>query len=189
MCPNLRSGKPIRYLLAPLLQYHDDKVVTMLDPGRLGLHPATASGSRPDEPAMPSLTGRQQQALETLSRLARRHAIEMQTQPGDILLFNNYALLHARAAYQDGVGGDTDQNAQNSGPRRHLVRLWLRNPAHSWSIPDSMRVLWEPAYGSSIGRFLPRRYPVVPEREYKVPKYTSGSAAWAVEDTDEDDLS
>lgn len=192
----------------------------MLDPGRLGLHPATgaASSSSSDgqqqqqgQPAMPALTGRQRRALDTLARLARRGAVRIHTRPGDVLVFNNYALLHAREAYQDGEeddgssdddkGGVEDTNhhqhvdhhrhhhheKSGGGPRRHLVRLWPRNPAHSWSIPDSMRALWEPAHGGSIGRFLPRRYPVVPEREYRVPKYTSGSAAWAVEDADEED--
>lgn len=179
--------------MAPLVQHHDDKIVTMLDPGRLGLHPSssTAPGPRPGiGPAMPALSALQRRALETMAGLAVRFAVAVKIHRGDILLVNNYALLHARASYEDedddarGGGG----GGSGGGSRRHLVRLWLRNPEHSWRVPDCMRPLWEPAYGDSAGRFLPRRYPVVPEREYKVPKYTSGSAAWAVEDPDELDL-
>lgn len=169
----------------------------MLDPGRLGLHPATASAApRPDAPAMPALSALQQRALAALAGLAAQLAVAVAVRPGDMLLVNNYALLHARAAYEDGDDGDDDvaredddnNGGDGDGRRRHLVRLWLRSPAHSWSLPEDMKALWEPAYGDCLGRFLPRRYPVVPEREYKVPKYTSGSAAWAVEDPEELEL-
>lgn len=162
-------------MTAPLMQYNDDKMITMVDPGRLGLHPATASGPRAGSDGMPELTTVQTRALETFSGLARQLAATVRIQAGDVLLVNNLALLHAREPYEDDA----------LGARRHLVRLWLRSPEHSWSIPDCMRPLWEPAYGDSVGRLLPRRYPVVPEPQYKVPKYTSGSAAWAVDDSDE----
>lgn len=186
-------------MMAPLVQRHDDKLIAMLDPGRLGLHPATATGPRLDGPGMPALSALQERALATLSRLAGELAVAVPMRAGDVLLVNNYALLHARESYKDEDEDEEDEedeedhdhdhdHVDNAKKRRHLVRLWLRNPAHSWRIPACMEALWEPAYGDSFGRFLPRRYPVVPEPKYKVPKYTSGSAAWAVEDPDEQEL-
>lgn len=54
-----------------------------------------------------------------------------------MVFINNLALLHARDPYVD----------PEQGPGRHLVRLWLRNPALAWDIPPAMRVPWEAAFG------------------------------------------
>lgn len=171
----LTAKKPVRFARIPVLAYHEGRVIISVDPGRLGLHPATA-GVRPDGGHGFDLTEEQIQALEILARVAEKHAISIAAQPGDMLFINNFAMLHKRDAYTD------------AEMRRHLVRLWLRNPELSWEIPEDMKAPWNVAYGpiEEAGSFLvPKdRYQIVPEKEYKVPKYCAGSAAWLI-DADE----
>ncbi|KAJ4387303.1 hypothetical protein N0V93_007892 [Gnomoniopsis smithogilvyi] len=166
------TAKPTRYARLPVLAFYEGRVLISVDPGRLGLHPATA-GIR-DEGC--DLNESQIKALEVLGQVAEKHSISIAAQPGDILFVNNLALLHKRDAYLD------------AETRRHLVRLWLRHPDLSWEIPEEMKAPWKVAYGpiEEAGSFLvPRdRYQIVPEKEYKVPKYSSGSAAWLI-DSDE----
>lgn len=172
-----------------------------LDPGRLGLHPTMARHFGGE--VIPRLTPVQEEALHVLSIVATEHRLRIDTQPGDMVFINNWALLHARSSYKD-----CDSEC---GPRRHLVRLWLRNSALGWNIPVGMRVQWEAAFGPDgmgdknpesgrIGKTkhgtwrgggtLQRNYPVVPAPVYKAPRYTSASAAFVIEESDEssDDL-
>lgn len=169
------TSKPARFARIPLLAYHESRVLISVDPGRLGLHPATA-GAR-DDGSDCELTEAQVQALEVLAQLAEKHAVSIAAQPGDILFINNLALLHKRDAYTD------------AETRRHLVRLWLRNPELSWEMPEEMKAPWKAAYSppGEAGYFLvPQdRYQIVPEKAYKVPKYSAGSAAWLI-DCDEE---
>lgn len=167
-------------------------MMVSLDPGRLGLHPSTARPLDIDN-TVPSLTKSQLEALSVLTEVASKHRIRIDTQPGDLVFINNWAHLHARDSYTD--------SAHETGPRRHLVRLWLRNSKLGWDVPTDMRVQWEAAFGpDGMGdsskekgnttwrgkRTTQRNYPVKPAREYKVPKYTSGSAAFVLEDSDDE---
>jgi len=166
-----------------------------LDPGRLGLQPSMVRHHGNED--VPTLTPIQVEALSLVSSIATEHCLRLDTQPGDIVFINNWAHLHARSSYKD---CDSE-----SGPRRHLVRLWLRNSTLGWDIPQSMRVQWEAAFGpDGMGDKTPengwrkseyrgsglfrRNYPVEPAPEYKVPKYTSGSAAFVMEDESDMDL-
>lgn len=164
---------PPKYFLAPLLHV-SDKVMINVDPGRLGLHPATAAvdGQSP----VPSLTQKQLAALDVLSELASKFRYRLDLRQGDMVFINNWALLHARDSYVD----------PEVGPGRHLVRLWLRNPNLAWDIPSAMRVPWEAAFGPD-GNGLPvqKMYPALPSLVYKPPRYTAGSAAFILEDTED----
>ncbi len=171
----LRSGNPPRYIVAPLLHVSEDKILISVDPGRLGLHPTTALVGR--ESPVPALNPVQLEALEVLSTLASKHHHRLDTKPGDMVFINNLGLLHARDSYVD----------PKDGPGRHLVRLWLRNPELAWRIPQSMLVPWEAAFGPNGNGFpgLERSYAVLPTLEYKPPKYTAGSAAFVLEDSED----
>lgn len=141
-----------------------------VDPGRLGLHPVTAkSGIKTD---IPELTPQQLEALDVLSTLATKHRLCLETQPGDMVFISNWTHLHARDSFED----------PSEGPRRHLVRLWLRNSKLSWTVPKSMAVPWEAAYGNDL---IQRRFPAHPARKYRPARYTAGSAAFMIEDTDD----
>lgn len=156
----------------------DKKILISVDPGRLGLHPATAKAGV--ESTVPALTASRIEALKVFGSLATKHRLRLDTRAGDMVFINNLALLHAREPYVDA----------KEGPGRHLVRLWLRNPALAWNIPKPMRVPWEAAFGPN-GSGLPSvkgdaatRYPVLPTLDYRPPKYTSGSAAFILDDND-----
>ncbi|KAK3326208.1 hypothetical protein B0H66DRAFT_150976 [Apodospora peruviana] len=171
------TASPHRHVLAPLLQVYGNKILISVDPGRLGLHPVTAKTGLGS--SIPDLTCRQLEALDVLTSLAARHRLRLDTKPGDMVFIQNWAMLHARDSYKD----------PENGPRRHLVRLWIRDSELGWNIPDSMRVPWDAAYapdtengGADTGQ---KKYPTVPAREYRPPKYTAGSAAFVLRD-DED---
>lgn len=165
------SANPVRFASLPLLAEHDGRVVISVDPGRLGLHPATA-GVRPEGTC--ELDDAQLRALAVLNQAAEKHAVSIAAEAGDVLFINNFALLHKREKYVD---------FDDATSRRHLVRLWLRNPALGWDLPEAMKAPWKAAYGpvEGFGRFKEDRYEVVPAKEYKVPKYSAGSAAWLIE--------
>lgn len=155
-----------------------------VDPGRLGLHPATSQQAR--GPIVPELTDDQHEALDVMSKLATKNRYHLDAMPDDMIFVNNWSLLHARESYVD---SDTVQ-------RRHLVRLWLRNAKRAWDVPREMKVPWEAAFGpngdgnpvylaGSKGRQwlqIEKKYAVVPAPEYKPPRYTAGSAAFILED-------
>ena len=71
-------------------------------------------------PQVPPLTARQNEALDLLDEICDEFALEFDVGPGDILVANNYDMLHARSAYQDDDGPATRQ--------RHMLRLWLTLP-------------------------------------------------------------
>lgn len=67
---------------------------------------------------VPALTEQQLQALDCLDTLAADPDLhlDMELQPGDVQLVNNYSVLHSRTSYEDWPEADK---------RRHLLRLWL----------------------------------------------------------------
>jgi hypothetical protein len=46
--------------------------------------------------------------------------LEFTLQPGEMYFLNNYTILHARTAFDDGDAAEDE--------RRHLLRLWLEVP-------------------------------------------------------------
>ena len=50
----------------------------------------------------------------------REFMLEFTLQPGEMYFLNNYTILHARTAFDD---GDVEEDQ-----RRHLLRLWLEAP-------------------------------------------------------------
>ncbi|KAK0619376.1 hypothetical protein B0T14DRAFT_431180 [Immersiella caudata] len=177
------SGSPPRHILMPLVKVIGDKLFFAVDPGRLGLHPASA---RVADSLVPDLSSEQHEALGLLSEFASKHQLRLDLRPGDMVFINNWAVLHARDAYVD-----------EGGARRHLVRLWLRNSSLGWPVPDSMKAPWEAAFGplgdgnpvfvkgGRTSHITEQNYPVVPTREYAKPKYTAGSASFILEDSED----
>lgn len=149
------------------MQVHDGKLVASVDPARLGPHPSSVATA--GEEGVPKLTPEQESALEALNRSAKKHEVALDLQKGDILFINNWAMFHRRDRYEDGE--DTS---------RHLVRLWLRNTKLGWKIPDSMAVPWKQAFEGVVKKV----YNPEPEKVYKTPKFTAGSAAFPIEDAE-----
>ncbi|OPB44845.1 hypothetical protein A0O28_0089830 [Trichoderma guizhouense] len=162
------SGRGAKCYLAPALAIHDGRLMASIDPNRFGPHPSSGPTN------IPALTASQQSALERISKAAYRTELRLHLKTGDLLFFNNWALLHRRDSYTDG-----DETS------RHMVRLWLRNSKLGWAVPDSMLPPWYAAYGDNGVRT--KLYPLIPMPDYKVPKYSAGSAAFMIEDSDASD--
>lgn len=189
-------------------EYITDISPVSADPGRLGLHPATGE----QRPEGSRLKAEQVDALKELNQLAEKHAISIPAQDGDILFINNLTVLHKRDSYVDAdedadagtsagakkangsapngqvareedakTGGDKPA-AAGLARRRWLMRLWLRNKEHGWEIPEEMKLPWEAAYGKGVGRLIEPKYDPSPQPDYKEPQFTSGTAAWLIED-------
>ncbi|KAK0654212.1 hypothetical protein DIS24_g5387 [Lasiodiplodia hormozganensis] len=82
------------------------------------------------------LSRAQWNALDALEEAANRHCIELKAQPGDIQLFNNLALLHARRTWID-----------RPGKERHLFRLGIRDPQNAWERPPKYAWLFDDKFG------------------------------------------
>lgn len=79
-----------------------------------------------DDPSL--LTPKQVEAIEVVQAVAEDVCIKLDHQPGDIQIINNFALLHARKAFQD-----SDEKA------RYIMRLGLRDPQNRWELPENFR--------------------------------------------------
>ncbi|KAI0847169.1 Clavaminate synthase-like protein [Daldinia vernicosa] len=158
------------FVLSPLIEYHAGNLLVSIDPSRIGPHPLIRNGS------IPTLTPEQQEALVVLEETARKHQIQLDTQPGDLIFINNLALLHGRESYLD-----------SNTSSRHLVRLWLRNTQLGWPIPSSMNMPWDAAFGERARKVMDRYYPIMPMPEYIECKYSNGTAAFVADDDDYDE--
>ncbi|HYC46411.1 MAG TPA: TauD/TfdA family dioxygenase [Burkholderiales bacterium] len=63
-----------------------------------------------------ALTTLEEDAICAVERIAQELCFDIQFDPGDIQLINNYAILHGRTAYEDHA---------DPARKRYLLRLWL----------------------------------------------------------------
>lgn len=148
---------------------HKGNLMISMDPKRFGPHPSVTGSS------IPNISPEQQEALNTVAELAAETELQLNLQTGEMLFVNNWAILHRRDGYSD-----------DDKPSRHLVRLWLRNSELGWSVPSQMLTPWLTAFESK-DNCPPRIYSIYPTIKYSVPKYSAGSAAFLVDDSDESD--
>lgn len=146
------------------MQLHGGKLVTSVDPARLGPHPKSKVPA--GEKGVPGLTPDQVDALKALDRAAKKHEIAVALRKGDMMFLNNWAVLHRRDAYED-----------SEDTTRHLVRLWIRNTELGWEIPGSMDTPWKHAFESVVEKV----YNTKPDKKYTKPEFTAGSAAFAID--------
>lgn len=144
-----------------------------MDPARIG--PRAAALGRRLVP-IPPLTSEQRHAIQSVQESAQRHQLCLENQPGDMVYLNSWNTLHAREAYQDGETWS-----------RHLIRLWLHNESLGWSIPPSMKMPWDSAFGAKAKEVINRNYPLAPMPVYMESRYTNNTAAFVPEDDDFDD--
>lgn len=138
----------IRPILYPL---PDDNVLLSFS-----RRPLVGNGSSPRSRGIPDLSAAHVEAINAIHFAAERHALSMKLKAGDLLFWNNLAMLHSRRGFTD-----------SSAHRRHLLRLWLRNDAteQNWPIPEELRASWDDAF-HHVGR--PQLWPIEPirDREY-----------------------
>ncbi|KAK0721968.1 hypothetical protein B0T26DRAFT_196719 [Lasiosphaeria miniovina] len=105
--------------------------------------PLTGAHFSPHHPAVPAMTEVQAEALDTVYFLAKQHAVELALRRGDIELFNNFAMLHARSGFADAPG------PAGSPGKRHMLRLWLRNEQRMWPVPRALARVSDECYGDN----------------------------------------
>ena len=86
--------------------------------------PLTGAPFSPHHPLVPAITELQAEALDAVHFAAQAVAVCITLQPGDMEVFNNFAMLHARSRF-------VDEGTQ----RRHMLQLWLRNEEMRWTLP------------------------------------------------------
>ena len=83
----------------------------------------------------------------------------MKLKKGDMQFINNLSTLHARNSYVDDaehrLGTRTYVKTNREALtltwnlcRRHLLRLWIRDPENAWTTPNPMRERWNKIYDS-----------------------------------------
>lgn len=80
--------------------------------------------------------------------VAERDCVALRTLPGDFVFVNNLALIHGRQAFKD-----------SEHSQRYLVRLWLRNRALAWSLPEHMQMANWMSFDDDL---LSQEYNIVP---------------------------
>ncbi|KAL2075195.1 hypothetical protein VTL71DRAFT_137 [Oculimacula yallundae] len=126
-------GQQPLYTTRPLLfPLADDKVLLSF-----ARRPLVGSISSPRSHGIPELTCSHIEALNAVQFVGEQHALSMKLKPGEMLFWNNLALLHSRAGFTDAPDH-----------RRHLIRLWLRNDSTEagWPIPAELRPSFEDAF-------------------------------------------
>ena len=103
------DGEPA-YQSVPIFNFHRGRLCTLYKRQYID------SAQRFAE--VPPLTGAQRSALDLLDEVCDELALEFAMRPGEVLIANNYDVLHARSAFAD--SGD------DAG--RLMLRLWLSLP-------------------------------------------------------------
>ena len=89
-----------------------------------GYFSAIGAGSTIDKvlriPGVPPLSAEQQEAIALYRSMVEEVAVDIEFKTGDIQLLANQVTLHSRRAFEDWP---------EPKRRRHLLRLWLRDPA------------------------------------------------------------
>jgi hypothetical protein len=80
---------------------------------------------------IPGLTEAQAEAIDAVHFIARKHEFKPAMARGDLRFINNMGVLHRREAFTNA-----------DGAARHLVRVWLNNPARCWPLPRDLRIAW-----------------------------------------------
>jgi len=122
----------------PVLYYYDSHLI--INFARASL---LGSVAHPRDPELPTLTPIQREALDAVEAIGVATQLEMATQPGDLHFINNLSIMHRREAFVDD---------EESGKKRHLVRLRLRDTEAAWSIPDELKDDFEAVYDDNIER-------------------------------------
>ena len=103
----------------------------------------TGTPTRPRPKSLPDLTAQQLITLDALHMIGMKVAISFDFQAGDLLFFNNTTMMHARDSF-------TDADIESEGPKRHLLRLILRDErptaAGRWTIPRALEDVWKSLY-------------------------------------------
>lgn len=119
------------------------------------------------------MTEEQAEAIDAVHFTAVKHQLLIKLEPGDIEVFNNMALFHARNGFKDQDQGQDHQGSEarlviqdNSEMQkkstlsgtRHVIRLWLRSTDKGlvWERPEAIERQGFEIYGDSEVRKIAR---------------------------------
>ncbi|KAJ5553333.1 hypothetical protein N7494_002711 [Penicillium frequentans] len=139
------------YTLRPLL-YHQPATETT--PERVLIQYArryfTGFLAQPRSADIPPITEAQAEALDALHFLAEEHSAALDFQKGDVQYVNNLSIFHARNGFTDAPGKElvSSNNVRivANHDRRHLLRLWLRDPENAWQTPEPLQHRWDTVF-------------------------------------------
>jgi hypothetical protein len=97
-----------QYFMSPLYSYHGGKLSALSTQAALRTYK--------EFPEIGPMDHRLPEALELVQALASEFHLDMDFQPGDIQLLNNYVIMHSRTEFVDWAEPER---------RRHLLRMWL----------------------------------------------------------------
>ncbi|KAI4598072.1 hypothetical protein KJ359_003881 [Pestalotiopsis sp. 9143b] len=116
----------------PLQMTGCDKVPVLM---RFSRYPVTGF-QRQRNPNLPSPTQDQLEAADAIQFIAMKNSITLPVVKGDMLFVNDMALFHAREAFDDG----------GLPLKRHLIKMYFRDPSQGWDIPPSLEKEWKTTY-------------------------------------------
>jgi hypothetical protein len=120
----------------------------------------TGNSIHPRPNHLPPISQQQLQALDDLENAARQVPLEIKTRFGDIHFVNNLFILHRRESFLDDI---------QTGAKRHLLRMRLRDDTLGWELPISLQEEWNHAFdpkSTKIWRIDPMPDGFFPLRAY-----------------------
>lgn len=122
-CRRSLHAKPER---RPLLFYHGGHIILNFGRNRiLGQDDPTSRRLN----GIPTLSPLQMEALELVQELGEKYQLVLPMHLGDITFINNFGLLHSRDSFED-----------SQTKTRYLVRLWIKNEALAWELPQALEM-------------------------------------------------
>ncbi|RYP57029.1 hypothetical protein DL769_009745 [Monosporascus sp. CRB-8-3] len=117
----------------PLQKLDSDKVPILFRFSRYGI----LGWQRKRNPDLPAPTEAQIEAADAIQFIAMKNAFKMPAKKGDLLFVNDMALVHAREGFDD----------SGNSMKRHLIKMYFRDPDQAWGIPPSLENEWKKVYG------------------------------------------
>ncbi|KAK6530031.1 hypothetical protein TWF694_003405 [Orbilia ellipsospora] len=108
---------------------------------------------------LPTLTPRQQIAVDEIEKLAKKYSITELLPSGSIVFVNNLAILHNRNEFTEDPSKPLDK-------MRHLMRMFLRNEELAWPTPRELWLDWGRTFGDFEG-LNEERWAADMNRDYK----------------------
>ncbi|KAI1761265.1 hypothetical protein GGR53DRAFT_506198 [Hypoxylon sp. FL1150] len=105
---------------------------------RFSRFPMTGFEEKRRNAALPVPSRAQVEALNTVQFLAEKNSVPLPMENGDLILINDTTILHGREGYDD---------AESTRAKRHLLKMYLRDPLRKTNIPESLREEQEMIYG------------------------------------------
>ena len=116
----------------PLQTIDSDKIPVLF---RFSRYPIVG-WQRKRNPNLPAPTEAQLEAADAIQFIATKNGITLPVVKGDMLFVNDLALFHAREGFDDG----------NMPMKRHLVKMFLRDPDQGWAVPPLLEQEWRMTY-------------------------------------------